>query len=121
MKPEPGLRKRTPTPIILIHVLAYIGVAFWLSMIVTAVTTASDTAMVVVVIGVVLGSAHVGISVFTTRHSSVAIKAMLFVFVSDSFLAIFVDYRAAVLVLFTVVLIALTRTGAGKEWFNPAE
>lgn len=121
MNPEPVLRKRPPTPIILIHVLAYIGVAFWLSMIVTAVTTASENAVGVVVVGVVLGSAHVGISVFTTRHNSTAIKAMWFVFVSDSFLALFVDYRAVVLVLFTVVLVILTKTTAGKEWFSPAE
>lgn len=107
-----------PTPILLIHVLAFVGVAFWISMIVPALAGGDADAWQVVLVGLVLGGAHVAISMFTSRHSTRAIAAMWFVFIGDSLLAIFVDGRAVLLVLFTVVLLALTRVPSARAWFH---
>ena len=43
---------------------------------------------------------------------------MVFVFIADALLAIFVNALAIVLVLFTIVLLLLTRTASAKEWFR---
>ncbi len=107
-----------PAPIVLIHVLAFIGVAFWASMIISAVTGGSDRAWAVVVVGVILGGAHLAISHFTSRHSSRAFAAMWFVLIADAGLALFVDIQAVLLVLFTVVLLLLTRIPSARAWFS---
>lgn len=98
--------------------LALIGVLFWLSTIIQSIAAGFPDGWAVVPIGIVLGGAHVAISWLTSQHSRRAIAAMWFVFVSDSLLAIFVDYLAVVLVLFTVVLLLLARTASAKQWFG---
>lgn len=115
--PGERVRRFGPTPIVLIHVLAFVGVAFWISMIASALTGGSADAWRVVVVGLVLGGAHVAISMLTSRHSSRAVVAMWVVFIGDSLLAIFVDWKAVLLVLFTVVLLALTRVPSSRAWF----
>ena len=107
-----------PTPIIFIHVLAFIGVGFWISMIISALTIGGDDVWAVVLAGLILGGAHVAISVFTSKHSTKAYVAMWFVFISDSALALFVNPQAVVLILFTVVLLGLTRFPSSKIWFS---
>jgi hypothetical protein len=99
-------------------VLALIGVLFWLSTIIQSIAAGFPDGWAVVPIGIVLGGAHVAISWLTSRHNRRAVAAMWFVFVSDSLLAIFVDYLAVVLVLFTVVLLLLARTASAKQWFG---
>jgi len=108
----------SPKPIIAIHILALIGVLFWLSTIIQAFITGSENAIAVLLIGITLGGAHVAISRFTTLHNRKAIGAMWFVFVSDSLLTIFANRMAIVLVLFTVVLLLLTLTPSAKAWFQ---
>ena len=98
--------------------LAIIGVLFWLSTIVQGIAAGLPDGWAVVPVGIVLGGAHVIISWLTTRHNRRAVAAMWFVFVSDSLLAIFVDFLAIVLVLFTVVLLLLARTSSAREWYG---
>ena len=106
-----------PPPIIAIHVLAIIGVLFWLSTIVGSFVDDSSSKWYVAMVGVVLGGAHVAISRFTSLHSTRAFAAMWFVFIGDSLLAVFVDWQAIALVLFTIVLLLLTRTRSARTWF----
>jgi len=106
-----------PAPIIAIHVLAMIGVLFWLSTIVGAFISDSSSKWYVAMVGLVLGGAHVAISMLTSRHSSKAVLAMWFVFIGDSLLALFIDWKAVLLVLFTVLLLALTRLPSSRAWF----
>jgi hypothetical protein len=98
-------------------VLAFIGVLFWVSSIIQAIAGGFPQGWAVVPVGIVLGGAHVAISWLTARHDRRAVVVMWFVFVSDSLLAIFVDYLAVVLVLFTVVLLLLARTADARKWF----
>ncbi len=114
-----SLRGRSPAPIIAIHVLAFVGVAFWASTILTAILSGASNVWWVILIGVILGGAHIAISRFTSLHNSVAIYFMWFVFIADSLLAIFVQYQAVVLVIFTIVLLGLTRFQSSKLWFSP--
>jgi hypothetical protein len=109
--------RHVPAPIIAIHVLAAVGVLFWLSMIVTAVNGGSSSPAAVIVLGVVLGGAHVAISWLTHRRSRLVYAAMVFVLVSDAGLTLVVDRRAILLVLFTLVLLLLTRAPSAQRWF----
>lgn len=112
----PGTR-RVPAPIIAIHVLAGVGVLFWMSMIVQAFMGDGGNAWGVAVLGIVLGGAHVAISWLTHRHSRLVYAAMWFIFAGDSALAVLVDARAVLLVLFTAVLLILTRVPSARRWF----
>jgi large-conductance mechanosensitive channel len=107
-----------PAPILAIHALALIGVLFWISTIIQAVVAGLSDSWAVIPVGIVLGGAHVAISRLTARHDRRAVAVMWFVFISDALLAIFVNYLAVVLVLFTVVLLILARTSTAKEWFT---
>jgi hypothetical protein len=105
-----------PAPILAIHILAAVGVLFWISQIIGAFIDGARP-WAVLVVGVVLGGAHVLISRFTTLHSRKAFAAMWFVVIGDSLLTIFVSWKAIGLVGFTIVLLLLTRTAAGRRWF----
>lgn len=88
-----------------VHILATVGVVFW---IVTFARTALgdiDAPLVQVgLLALILGGAHALISISTTRGSAAAIWLSVFVFVSDSLLGIFVNPMAFLLAGFTVVL-----------------
>ena len=99
--------------------MALIGVLLWVSTIIQAILTGFPQGWAVFPVGVVLGGAHVAISWLTARHDRRTVAVMWFVFVCDSLLALFVDYLAVVLVLFTVVLLLLTRTARARTWFAP--
>ena len=97
--------------------MAFLGVLFWVSTIIQAILGGFPQGWAVVPVGVVLGGAHVAISWLTARHDRRTVAVMWFVFVSDSLLALFVDYLAVVLVLFTLVLLLLARTASARQWF----
>ena len=111
------LRRSVPAPVIAIHVLAMVGVLFWLSQVITAFRDDCNP-WAVLATAVVLGGAHVAISVLTARHSRRAIGAMWFVFLGDALLTALVDWRAILLVAFTAVLLLLTRPASAHEWFR---
>jgi hypothetical protein len=88
-----------------VHVLATIGVVFWIVTFVRTALGQIDASVVQVgLLALVLGGAHALISIFTTRGSVAAIWLTVFVFVSDSLLGIFVNPMAFLLTGFTVVL-----------------
>ena len=89
-----------------VHVLAAIGVIFWIVTFVrTALGQIDASVLQVGALALVLGGAHVLISTSTTRGSVAAIWLTVFVFVSDSLLGIFVNPMAFLLAGFTVVLL----------------
>jgi hypothetical protein len=90
---------------IAVHVLATIGVLFWIATFTRTAMGQIDASVVQVgLVALVLGGAHALISLSTTRGSIAAIWLTVFVFVSDSLLGIFVNPIAFFLVGFTVIL-----------------
>ena len=90
---------------IAVHLIAAMGVVFWIVTFVSAAMGGIDAPLVQVgLLALVLGGAHVLISITTTRGSVAALWLTVFVFVSDSLLGIFVDPMAFLLSGFTVVL-----------------
>lgn len=109
----------TPSPIVAIHVLAAVGVLFWLTRVIKAFAD-QEHQLLVVILAVVLGGAHVAMSALTAVHSRAVIGAMLFVLIGDLLLAIFVNWQAILLVGFTIVLLLLTRPASARAWFASA-
>lgn len=107
-----------PGPIVTIHVLAAIGILFWLSMVVQAFATGASNALIVLLLAIVLGGAHLAIWVWTSRHSSRAIWAMWFILIGDSLLTLLVDVKAIILVIATIVLLLLARTASARAWYS---
>ena len=90
---------------IAVHVIAAMGVVFWIVTFVRAAMGEIDAPLVQVgFLALVLGGAHVLISITTTRGSAAALWLTVFVFISDSLLGVFVDPMAFLLAGFTVVL-----------------
>jgi hypothetical protein len=90
---------------IAVHVLATIGVVFWVVTFVRTALGQIDASVVQVgILALVLGGAHALISISTTRGSAAAIWLTVFVFISDSLLGIFVNPMAFLLTGFTVLL-----------------
>lgn len=107
-----------PWPIRLIEVLGGVGIVFWLIMIVRALMDDAASALAVVIVGLVLGGAHLAMSVGASRRSKVVYYAIAFILVGDSALAIWVDPQALALVLFTLVLAGLGAMGASRAWLR---
>lgn len=108
-----------PRPILAIEILGYVGVAFWATTIVRTAFSDSGSLLGVLVVGLILGAAHVVISRGAARRSRIVYAAMWFVLVSDTLLTFFVDVRALVLVGFTIVLLLLTRLPSARDWLAP--
>ena len=90
---------------IAVHVLATIGVVFWVVTFARTALGQIDASVVQVgLLALVLGGAHALISISTTRGSAAAVWLTVFVFISDSLLGIFVNPMAFLLSGFTVVL-----------------
>ena len=88
-----------------VHFIAAMGVVFWIVTFVSAAMGDIDAPLVLVgLLALVLGGAHVLISITTTRGSAAALWLTVFVFISDSLLGVFVDPMAFLLSGFTVVL-----------------
>lgn len=106
-----------PVPVRIIEILGYVGVLFWLVTIVRALIEDASSAWPVLLVGIVLGGAHVVIALGAARRRRIVYAAMWFVLIGDSLLTVFVDVRAIALVLFTIVLLLLTRPAAARAWF----
>ena len=83
-----------------------------------AFTTGGDNKWTVLVLAIVLGGAHGAALVWTRRHSRRAHLALWFIIVGDSLLTIFAAWQAILLVAFTIVMLALTRTQSAKAWYD---
>lgn len=106
-----------PLAVRIIEILGYVGVLFWIVTIVRAFVDPSTDPWPVLIVGLVLGGAHILIAVGAAQRRRVVYAAMWFVLVADSLLTAFVDVRAIALVIFTVVLLLLTRPAASRAWF----
>lgn len=113
------MNPRRPGPILAIEILGYVGVAFWATTIVRTALSDSGSLLGVLVVGLILGAAHVVISRGAARRSRIVYAAMWFVLISDTLLTLFVDVRAVVLVSFTIVLLLLTRISSARNWLAP--
>ena len=92
---------------IIVHALAFIGVTFWLVMIVRALMGVGQyTGWKLIVTGLVLGAAHLLISLFTRRRSAAAIPLIWFVLVADLLQGVFVNPKVFLLVGASIILLA---------------
>lgn len=113
-------RTSFPAPVLGVIALAAIGILFWTSMTVQAFSAGADNRWVVLSLAIVLGGAHVAALLWTVAHSRKAHYALWFIIVGDSLLTILADWRAILLVGFTIVMLALTRTRAARSWYDVA-
>ena len=88
---------------IAVHVLATIGVVFWIATFTRTALGYIDVSLVQVGL-LALGSAHALISISTTRGSAAAIWLTVFAFISDSLPGILVNPMAFLPSGFTIVL-----------------
>jgi hypothetical protein len=112
------LRTKTPLSIICIGLFAVVGILFWVSMTVQAFTTGDANQWTVLTLAIVLGGAHCAALVWTRMHSRRAHLALWFIIIGDSLLTIFAAWQAILLVAFTIVMLALTRTRSAKTWYD---
>ena len=107
-----------PLSIRAIEVMGGIGVAFWVVTIARSLIADAASSLGVVVVGAVLGGAHVLVAVAAGRRSRVYLYAIGFIFFGDLALAIWVDPQAFALVAFTVVLGVLAATPSARTWLR---
>ena len=107
-----------PLSIRAIEVMGGIGVAFWVVTIARSLIADAASSLGVVVVGAVLGGAHVLVAVAAGRRSRVYLYAIGFIFFGDLALAIWVDPQAFALVAFTVVLGVLAATPSARAWLR---
>ncbi len=103
MNQQRSARSRAAT---VVQVFAWVGVAFWIWMVIKRILDGwPEASGVVVVLAVVLGGSHYLISRLTSIESVVALWLTWFVFISDLALSIFINPKALVLVAATVVML----------------
>jgi len=112
----PWVSRSVPRPIRAIQVMGGIGIAFWVVTIVRSLIDNAAASLGVVVVGVILGSAHAVVALAADRGSVVFIYAIAFIFLGDLGLAIWVDSQAFALVAFTVGLGVLAATPSSRAW-----
>ena len=101
------IMRRSSGSEIIVHALALIGVTFWLVMIVRALMGVGQyTGWKLIVTGLVLGAAHLLISLFARRRSAAAIPLIWFVLVADLLLGVFVNPKVFLLVGASIILLA---------------
>jgi len=91
-----------------------IGVAFWAVTIIQSLIADAASSLGVILVGVILGGAHVVVAVAAHRRSSIYLYAIGSIFFGDLALAIWVDPQAFALVAFTVVLGILAATPSAR-------
>ena len=111
-------RTKMPGPVIGVAALAIIGILFWLSMTVQAFAAADTNRWFVLALAVILGGAHVAALVWTLTLSRKAHWALWTIILGDSLLTLLVNWQAALLVGFTIVMLLLTRTHGAKTWYT---
>ena len=112
------LRTSAPLSIISLCVLAVVGMLFWTSTTIQAFIASAANQWTVLCLAIVLGGAHLAALLWTRRHSRRAHLALWFIIIGDSLLTVFVAWQAILLVGFTIVMLALTRTQAAKAWYD---
>ena len=108
----------TPLPIRAIEVMGGIGVAFWAVTIIQSLIADAASSLGVILVGVILGGAHVVVAVAAHRRSSIYLYAIGSIFFGDLALAIWVDPQAFALVAFTVVLGILAAAPSARAWLR---
>ena len=99
---------KTPRAIVLIHALAYLGIALWLAIfLMAALGSFTSNKWVIMALAIGLGLLHLAISRLTAKRSRAAIALTWVLLVADLGLTLFVTWRAAVLVLASVILVIL--------------
>lgn len=87
-------------------------------MTVQAFTAGAANQWTVLALAIILGGAHFVALVLTRKHSRRAHLALWFIVIGDSLLTVFVAWQAILLVAFTIVMLALTRTRTAKIWYD---
>lgn len=89
-----------------VHILAVVGVTFWVAMIVAALAgKLTYSTPRVIGLGIILLAAHALISVNTRRQKPLAIALMWFVLVADAVLALLINPKAWLLVGASIILL----------------
>ena len=99
---------KTPRAIVLIHALAYLGIALWLAIfLMAALGSFTSNKWVIMALAIGLGLLHFAISRLTAKRSRAAIALIWVLLVADLGLMFFVTWRAAILVIASVILVIL--------------
>ena len=93
-----------------------IGIAFWVVTIIRSLVDDAAGILGVLIVGVILGGAHLVVALAAHRRSIAYVYAIGFIFIGDLALAIWVDPQAFALVAFTVVLGILAATPSARAW-----
>ncbi len=97
--------------IALIHALAYLGIAFWVAIFIMAlIGQFASNRWPVMALAIAFGLLHFAISWLTAKRSLLVITLGWVLLVADAGLVFFVTWRAAILLIASVVLlVAATR------------
>ncbi len=99
---------KTPRAIVLIHALAYLGIALWLAIfLMAALGNLPGNKWLIMALAIGLGVLHFAISRLTAKRSRAAIALTWVLLVADLGLMFFVTWRAAILVIASVILVIL--------------
>lgn len=97
---------KTPRAIVAIHALAYLGIALWVVIfLMAALGRFPGNKWLIMALAIGLGLLHLAISRLTAKRSRSAIALIWVLLVADLGLMLFVTWRAAVLVLASVILL----------------
>lgn len=100
---------KAPRAIVLIHALAYLGIALWLAIfLMAALGSFTGNKWLIMALAIGLGLLHFAISRLTAKRSRAAIALTWVLLVADLGLMFFVTWRAAILVIASVVLLFAT-------------
>ena len=103
-----GTPARAPRAIVAIHALAYLGIALWLAIfLMAALGNLPGNKWLIMALAIGLGLLHLAISRLTAKRSRAAIALTWVLLVADLGLMFFVTWRAAILVIASVILVIL--------------
>lgn len=101
--------RSSKTLIILIHALAYLGIALWVGIFVMALLGQFEAnKWIVMALAIAFGLLHLAISRLTTTRSRFVVTFGWVLLVGDLGLMFFVTWRAAILVIASIVLLFAT-------------
>lgn len=113
--------RSSKTLIILIHALAYLGIALWVGIFVMVLLGQLEAnRWIVMALAIAFALLHLAILRLTTKRSRFVVTLGWVLLVADLGLVFFVTWRAAILVLASVVLlvavIRVMRSAPGTPW-----